>query len=38
MYDSFHAWFYKLGKCGQFVNRHNDREKSRAISVLCVQI
>ena len=29
MYDSFHAWFYKLGKCGQFVNRHNDREKSR---------
>jgi uncharacterized protein (TIGR02145 family) len=27
-YDSAHAWFYNLGKGGQFVNRHNDGEKA----------
>lgn len=36
-YDSAHAWFYNLGKGGQFVNRHNDGEKSRAISVRCIK-
>jgi uncharacterized protein (TIGR02145 family) len=35
-YDSTNAWFYNLGKNGQFVNRHNDGEKSRAISVRCI--
>ena len=36
-YDSAHAWFYNFGKGGQFVNRHNDGEKSRAISVRCIK-
>lgn len=36
MYDSAHAWFYKLGKDGQFVNRDKDRENSRAISMHCL--
>jgi len=35
-YDSTNAWFYNLGKGGQFVNRHNDGEKPRAISVRCI--
>lgn len=34
--DSAHAWFYNLGKGGQFVNRHNDGEKARGISVRCI--
>lgn len=35
-YDPAHAWFYNLGKGGQFVNRHNDGEKSGALSVRCI--
>ena len=35
-YDAGHAWFYNLGKGGQLVNRHNDGEKSSAISVRCI--
>ena len=35
-YDSTHAWFYNLGKGGQFVNRHNDGEKPQALSVRCI--
>lgn len=35
-YDRAQAWFYNLGKGGQFVNRHDDGEKSRAISVRCI--
>jgi uncharacterized protein (TIGR02145 family) len=35
--DSSHAWFYNLGKGGQFVNHHNDGEKSRAVSVRCIK-
>lgn len=34
--DSSHAWFYNLGKGGQFVNRHRDGEKLSAISVRCI--
>ena len=34
--DSSHAWFYNLGKGGQFVNRHHDGEKLRAVSVRCI--
>ena len=36
-YDSASAWLYNLGKNGQFVNRHQDSEKSRAVSVRCVR-
>jgi uncharacterized protein (TIGR02145 family) len=35
-HDNTHAWFYNFGKGGQFVNRYNDGEISRAISVRCV--
>ncbi|MEX1238169.1 MAG: FISUMP domain-containing protein [Cyclobacteriaceae bacterium] len=34
--NSANAWFYNFGKGGQFVNRLNDGEKSRAISVRCI--
>ena len=34
--DSTHAWYYNLGKGGQLVNRHNDGEKSSAVSVRCI--
>lgn len=36
-YDRAQAWFYNLGKGGQFVNLHNDGEKLRAISVRCIK-
>jgi uncharacterized protein (TIGR02145 family) len=35
--DPAHAWFYNLGKGGQLVNRHEDGEKLRAVSVRCVK-
>ena len=35
--DSTHAWLYNLGKNAQFVNRHSDSEKSRAVSVRCIK-
>jgi uncharacterized protein (TIGR02145 family) len=35
--DSANAWFYNLGKGGQYVNRHMDGEKSGAISVRCIR-
>jgi uncharacterized protein (TIGR02145 family) len=35
--DSSTAWLYNFGKGGQFINRHNDGEKSSAISVRCIK-
>ena len=34
--DSTHSWFYNFGKGGQFVNRYDDGEKLRAVSVRCI--
>ena len=31
------AWFYNLGRNGQILNRHEDGEKGRALSVRCVR-
>jgi uncharacterized protein (TIGR02145 family) len=31
------AWFYNLGRGGRILNRHNDGEKLRALSVRCVK-
>jgi uncharacterized protein (TIGR02145 family) len=31
------AWFYNLGRGGRILNRHNDGEKPRALSVRCVK-
>ncbi len=31
------AWFYNLGKNGQFLNRHAGGEKDRALAVRCVR-
>lgn len=35
--NSSTAWLYNFGKGGQFINRHNDSEKTEAVSVRCVK-
>jgi uncharacterized protein (TIGR02145 family) len=35
--DGSTAWLYNFGAGGKFLNRHNDNEKSSAVSVRCVK-